>query len=128
MSQVKLFKTRDLDLTPTDGDVVIPVINAAYSSELGAGVGVFENCSMPWTVTYDEVLFIKEGDFTLRVGDESYHAGPGDILWIPKDTPLVYEAKGRVTFFYAVHPVGKSPSTAKTLAYPTTAPSSSDMR
>ncbi|MGH6934157.1 MAG: AraC family ligand binding domain-containing protein, partial [Dongiaceae bacterium] len=74
---------------------------------------------------YDEVLFIKNGEFTLRVGDKAYHAGPGDILWIPQDTPLVYEARGRVTFFYAVCPVAGSPSTSKTTVYPTTPPEQS---
>ncbi len=123
MTDVKLFKIGDLDLTPTEDGPVIPVVNAGYSKELGAGIGVFENCSVPWTVTYDEVLFIKEGDFTLRVGDKAYRAGPGDILWIPKNTALIYEAKGRVTFFYAVHPVGLSPSTSQTTRYPSSPPS-----
>ena len=123
MSDVKLFKVRDLDLTPRDGQAVLPVVNRSYSRELGAGIGVFESCSIEWTVSYDEVLFIKDGNFTLRVGDKAYRAGPGDILWIPKDTRLVYEAKERVTFFYAVHPVGGSPSTSKEIAFPTTGPS-----
>ena len=99
----------------------MPVVNAGYSRELGAGIGVFENCSVPWTVTYDEVLFIKDGELTLRVGDKAYRAGPGDILWIPKDTAVIYEAKERVTFFYAVHPVGASPSTGQTIVFPTAA-------
>ena len=122
MTDVKLFKIGNLDLTPTEDGPVIPVVNAGYSKELGAGIGVFENCSVPWTVTYDEVLFIKEGNFTLRVGDKAFHAGPGDILWIPRNTALIYEAKGRVTFFYAVHPVGLSPSTRETTPYPTSPP------
>jgi len=123
MADVKHFKIADLDLTPTEDGPTVPVVNAGYSKELGAGIGVFENCSVPWTVTYDEVLFIKEGNFTLRVGDKVFHAGPGDILWIAKNTALIYEAKGRVTFFYAVHPVGLSPSTSQTTAYPSAPPS-----
>jgi ethanolamine utilization protein EutQ len=117
---VKLFRAGDLDLTPgKDGIVTVPVVNRRYSTAMGAGIGVFENCHIEWTVTYDEVLFIKDGNFTLRVGDKAYRAGPGDILWIPKDTPLVYEASERVTFFYSVHPVDKSPSTSLTTEFPT---------
>jgi ethanolamine utilization protein EutQ (cupin superfamily) len=123
VSDVKLFRARDLDLTPDDkGIVTAPVVNRRFSTGLGAGIGVFENCAIEWTVTYDEVLFIKDGTFTLRVGGNAYRAGPGDILWIPKDTPLVYEAKERVVFFYAVYPADKSPSTSKTIEFPTTAP------
>ncbi len=123
MSDVKLFKRLDLDLTPdAKGIVTAPVVNRRISTGLGAGIGVFENCAIEWTVTYDEVLFIQDGNFTLRVGGKAYRAGPGDILWIPKDTPLVYEAGERVVFFYAVYPVDKSPSTSKTIEFPTTAP------
>jgi hypothetical protein len=25
------------------------------------GIVAFENCAVPWTATYDEILFIKEG-------------------------------------------------------------------
>lgn len=73
-------------------------------------------------MTYDEVLFIKDGRLDLRVGKKVYRAGPGDILWIPAGTALVYEAKKKVTFFYAVHPVGKSPSSSLKRKYPTTRP------
>ncbi len=122
MNDVKLFRMADLNLKPNDdGIVTAPVVNRRYSTGLGAGIGVFEKCEIEWTVTYDEVLFIKEGKFTLQVGDKTYRAGPGDILWIPKDTPLVYEARGKVVFFYAVWPVDKSPSTSQTTEYPTAA-------
>jgi ethanolamine utilization protein EutQ len=81
MSDIKLFRMRDLDLTPNaEGIVTAPVVNRRYSTGMGAGIGVFENCAIEWTVTYDEVLFIKDGDFTLRAGGKAYRAGPGDIL------------------------------------------------
>ncbi|HXQ42273.1 MAG TPA: hypothetical protein VN821_13465, partial [Candidatus Udaeobacter sp.] len=71
---------------------------------------------------YDEVLFIKDGRLDLRVGKKLYRAGAGDILWIPAGTALVYEAKKKVTFFYAVHPVSKSPSSSLKKKYPTRPP------
>jgi ethanolamine utilization protein EutQ (cupin superfamily) len=122
MPKVKHFSVGDLDMKPTEDGPVHAVVNAGYSAELGAGIGVFENCAIPWTVTYDEVLFIKDGRLDLRVGKKLYRAGAGDILWIPAGTALVYEAKKKVTFFYAVHPVSKSPSSGLKKKYPTTPP------
>lgn len=87
------------------------LVNAGFSSQLGAGVGVFERCSVPWTPDYDEVLFILDGVLRLRVGDKTYVAGRGDTIWIPKGTAIVYEASVRTTFFYAVCPVQNSIST-----------------
>jgi ethanolamine utilization protein EutQ (cupin superfamily) len=118
MAGVQHFRYRDLDMTADVEGTTHPLVNVGNSQGLGAGIGVFEDCVVPWTVTYDEVLFIKDGTLTLRVGDNAYEAGPGDVLWIPADTPLVYEAKGRCEFFYAVYPVANSPSTGQNKAYP----------
>ena len=123
MSSVKLFRRSDQDLATDDTDAAVRgLVNPTFSDQLGAGIGAFEDCAVEWTVTYDEVLFIHDGSLTLRVGDSAYHAGPGDVLWIPKDTALVYEAKEKVTFFYAVWPATGSPSARQPIAYPTADP------
>ena len=120
---VKLFRKADQDLAPNNGAAVLALVNSGFSEALGGGVGTFEDCAIEWTVTYDEILFIMDGNFTLRVGDDAIRAGPGDVLWIPKDTALVYEADEKVTFFFAVYPATGSPSASKPIAYPTAGPS-----
>lgn len=119
---VKLFRKADQTFTPNNGGAVLGLVNTSFSDTLGAGIGTFEDCANAWTVTYDEVLFVIDGVLTIRVGDDAYSVGPGDTIWIPKDTALVYEAGAKTTFFYAVCPAGKSPSTSKQIAYPTAAP------
>lgn len=123
MPGVKLFRKADQDLVPgPSGAAVQGLVNTAFSTRLGAGIGVFEQCEMEWTVTYDEVLFILDGDFRLKTTEGTFHAGPGDTLWIPQGTWLVYTAAVPVTFFYAVAPVNRSPSTQIAKAHPTAPP------
>lgn len=122
MADVKLFRQRDQMFEIKDGAAVLALVNAGNSPAMGAGIGIFEDCRVEWTVTYDEVLFIHAGNFRLRVGDAVYHAGPGDVLWIPANTPLVYEADAPVTFFYAVYPATKSPSASQKIDYPAAPP------
>ena len=117
MSETKLFRKDELDLEPVNGMKTIGLVNVSFSEELGAGIGVFEDCSIPWHITYDEVIYILDGQFTLRVGDKVFEGGPGDVLWVPRNTRIVYEAQERVTFFYAVLPAGEAPSTAKRIDY-----------
>ncbi len=119
---VKLFRKADQDFTPVNGAAILGLVNTSFSEALGAGIGTFEDGAIECTVTYYEVLFIMEGTFTLRAGGDAYRAGPGDVLWIPKDTALVYEADEKVTFFYAVCPAANSPSAGKPIAYPTAGP------
>jgi ethanolamine utilization protein EutQ len=123
MAGVKLFRKADQDLTPgPSGAAVQGLVNTSFSPRLGAGIGVFRECAMEWTVTYDEVLFILEGEFQLKTHEGTFHAGPGDTLWIPEGTWLVYIAHQPVTFFYALAPPDRSPSTQIAVAHPTAAP------
>jgi len=120
---VRHFRKSDQDLTPgATGAAVRGLVNTAFSERLGAGIGVFRDCSMEWTVTYDEVLFILEGQFRLKTKGGIFGAGPGDTLWIPEGTWLVYEADEPVTFFYAVAPVTGSPTTGEPHTYPSSSP------
>lgn len=110
--EVKLFRKDGKQLSAgPNGISAHGLINAGFSTQLGAGVGAFDRCSIAWTPNYDEVLFIIDGVLRLRVGEKTYVAGRGDVVWIPEGTPLVYESSGLTKFFYAVCPVQNSIST-----------------
>jgi ethanolamine utilization protein EutQ len=82
------------------------LINRDLSEHMGAGIEVLENVSIAWTVTYDEVLFIHEGEMVITTGGERWTCRPGDIVWLPNGTTLEYDAtKGRCAYFYALYPV-----------------------
>ncbi len=111
---VKLFRRDEAQFEPgPNGIAAHGLINAGFSKRLGAGVGVFEKCSVKWTLDYDEVLFIIDGKLRLHVAGKIYEAGPGDVLWIPSGTAIVYEATAATRFFYAVSPVQNSISTSE---------------
>ena len=40
----------------------------------------------------DEGFFVLEGRVTIRVGDDTIEAGPGDFAWGPRDIPHGYTA------------------------------------
>ena len=125
MSGVKLFRKQDQDFS-FEGEMPeshAAFVNAGNSSTMGGGMSLFgAGCDYEWTVTYDEILFIHSGNLRLKVGDEVYCAGPGDTLWIPRDTPLSYVAEEDVWFFFAVCPATNSPAASKTKRYPDAPP------
>ena len=123
-SGVKLFRNDPaLFRAGPNGIAANGLINAGFSRNLGAGVGVFERCSVPWTPDYDEVLFIIDGILRLRVGEKTFVAGRGDTVWISEGTAVVYESSVRTTFFYAVCPVQKSISTKEPKSFLESLPS-----
>jgi len=104
------FKRQDMRFTTAhteSGDTSIArVINAGISRQMGGGIEVLERVSIRWTVTYDEILFIHEGEMTIRSDRREFVCKPGDIVWLPDGTSLEYDAStGRCVYFYALHPV-----------------------
>lgn len=109
MTGPRVFKRSEMQLkpavTPTGSTSIARVVDASFSREIGAGIEYLEDVTIDWTVTYDEVLFILEGPLTVEFEGEAHRCETGDIVWLPNGTHLKYIAKGRASYFYAVHPV-----------------------
>ena len=71
---------------------------------MGAGIAVFEDSSVEWTVKYDELICVLRAHFRLVVGDDRFECEPG-VLWIPNGTALKYESDGPAEVFYSLYPV-----------------------
>lgn len=119
MSDAKMYRGNDLDLTVQKGKAgnVVATVNCAVSQTLGGGIGVFENCNVPWTVTYDEILYGIEGVLEIHTAEGIHEVGPGDIMWLPAGTELVYVATKPAKFFFAVAPCTKSGSGKSTVVH-----------
>jgi len=89
---------------PPGSATIARLVGPEMSKSMGAGIATFDGCSIEWTVRYDEVIVVLEGTFRLVVGSETYACAPGDVVWIPENTPLKYEGD-KAKVFYALHPV-----------------------
>ncbi len=128
MSEARMFRGNGLDLKVEGGSGgnVVATVNAAISTTLGGGIGVFENCNVPWTVTYDEILYGLEGVIEIHTAEGVHRVGPGDIMWLPAGTELAYVAREPAKFFFAVAPVTKSKSGSSTLRHEPVPPAPQD--
>jgi ethanolamine utilization protein EutQ len=57
-----------------------------------------------WTVTYDEALVITRGTFTVRHPGGATTAHAGEVLFLPRGTPLTYLAETDVELVYVTYP------------------------
>ena len=80
-------------------------VDLDVSTSMMCGVSEFKDIRIPWTILYDEYFYGISGTLTIRVGRKAYHIKPGDGLWLPEGTKLVYEAKGKARVMFAVWPV-----------------------
>jgi len=105
------YKAAEMTFEPYGGPpgaaTIARLVGPSESRTMGAGVATFDGCSIEWTILYDELIVVLEGHFRLRVGADYgrvIEAGPGDVIWLPENTPLRYEGEG-AKVFYALHPV-----------------------
>ncbi|PFG54889.1 ethanolamine utilization protein EutQ [Marinobacter sp. LV10R520-4] len=83
---------------------VTDVIGAADKSSMAAGYMQWENCSFPWTLTYDEINVVLEGELHITSGDQVYKGKPGDVFFIPKGSAIEFGSPGKVRFVYVTYP------------------------
>ncbi len=111
MTKTLHFKAADMKFDAFGGPPgkasIARLVDVDQSKTMGAGVAIFDGCSIEWTVLYDEAVVVLEGMFRMRYGKdfkEVIEAKPGDVIWIPENTPLRYEGEGG-KIFYTVYPV-----------------------
>ncbi|OOE41459.1 ethanolamine utilization protein EutQ [Salinivibrio kushneri] len=106
MKQVKLIDSESLEFSVRGDSPGMAYVARAVSSEISPHIGVgfakWEGAVVPWTVLYDEVIFVIEGCFELTANGQTHFVRPGQMLWIPEGTELVYG--GEALFGYVVHP------------------------
>lgn len=71
---------------------------------LGCGLMVMERTTFPWTLTYDEMDYVIEGRLDILVDGQTVSAGPGEVLYIPKDTSIQFSVLDKARFLYFVYP------------------------
>ena len=60
--------------------------------------------SNEWTVTYDELIVVIKGRFTVSGDDGSKTAAPGEVIFLTKGTRVVYHADEATLLVGATYP------------------------
>ena len=71
---------------------------------LGCGLMVMERTTFPWKLTYDEMDYVIEGRLDIIVDGRTVSAGPGEVVYIPKDTSIQFSVGEKARFLYFVYP------------------------
>ncbi len=110
-AKVQLVRGNQVALEPFAFDVKRPDMNIRATdvitdhdgSPMGAGVMSFQQGSFPWTLNYDEIDYVIEGELEIRVGDESYLGRAGDIIFIPRGTSILFCTPTYCRFMYVTY-------------------------
>jgi len=108
MAGIRYIKADTREFEQTDvppGKISVAAdVSTKESQSFGASVVTFENLDMEWTVVYDEYIYILEGQLDLETKDGTFNLKPGDGIWLPDGSWMVYRAE-YAKAVVVVHPV-----------------------
>jgi len=80
------------------------VITSSDRSPMAAGYMTLDKGNFSWTLSYDEIDIILEGELEIRRGLDVVQGGVGDVIYIPKGSSVVFSTPGKVRFVYVTYP------------------------
>ena len=101
-----------LPLQPFPADVGRPAMDVRTLDVLGgqqglpmaAGVMSLREGSFPWTLDYDEVEYVLEGELHLTCGEQRVVGRPGDVIGVPKGSRITFGTPSWAKFLYVTYP------------------------
>jgi len=73
-------------------------------SKMSAGFLVIENSKFDWELTYEEIDYVIEGTLTVEINGKTYTAYPGDVLFVPSGSKVVWGSPDKARVFYTTYP------------------------
>jgi ethanolamine utilization protein EutQ len=90
---------------PKDRVGIKEVLSSQECPNMATGFMTFEKSSFDWTLGYDELDYIVEGNLDISVNGKTYSGHKGDIFLIPMGTSITFSSPDYCKFFFATYPV-----------------------
>ena len=80
------------------------VVGAEHGLPMAAGVMSLREGSFPWTLDYDEVEYVIEGELHITTADQAVVGHPGDVIAVPKGFSITFGTPSWTRFLYVTYP------------------------
>ena len=105
MANVQVEPFREGKTTPGTNVWLKDVVVTQDRSPMGAGYMSLDKGEMQWTLTYDEIDIVLEGELVITRGSEQVRGKTGDVIYIPKGSSITFGTPSWTRFVYVVFPV-----------------------
>lgn len=83
---------------------IADLVTAQDGSSMAAGFMQWDNAFFPWTLNYDEIDLVLDGELHVRHEGETMIAKAGDVMFIPKNSSIEFGTPSHVRFLYVAWP------------------------
>jgi len=105
MANVQVEPFLEGKTTPGTNVWLKDVVVTQDRSPMGAGYMSLDKGEMQWTLTYDEMDIVLEGELVITRGNEQVRGKTGDVIYIPKGSSITFGTPNWTRFVYVVFPV-----------------------
>lgn len=105
MANVQVEPFLEGKTTPGTNVWLKDVVVTQDRSPMGAGYMSLDKGEMQWTLTYDEIDIVLEGELVITRGKEQVRGKTGDVIYIPKGSSITFGTPNWTRFVYVVFPV-----------------------
>src|SRR5574341_828005 len=102
MSNVQVEPFLEGKTTPGTNVWLKDVVVTQDRSPMGAGYMSLDKGEMQWTLTYDEIDIVLEGELVITRGNEQVRGKTGDVIYIPKGSSITFGTPNWTRFVYVV--------------------------
>ncbi len=89
---------------PKDQVYVTDLYTLEESPRIGAGMMEMIESTFDWTLNYDEIDYIIDGNLEIIVDGRKIVGEKGDVILIPKNSKIKFSAPIYAKFIYVVYP------------------------
>ena len=105
MANVQMDRFTEGKTTPGTNVWLKDVVVTQDRSPMGAGYMSLDKGEMQWTLTYDEIDIVLEGELVITRGHEQVRGKTGDVIYISKGSSITFGTPSWTRFVYVVFPV-----------------------
>ena len=87
-----------------DGVALKDVVTLEEAPRMGCGIMELDHTSFEWALTYDEYDLVLEGTLEIEIDGRVVTAGPGQIIYIPKNSHIHFQTPDKTRYAYFVYP------------------------
>jgi ethanolamine utilization protein EutQ len=73
-------------------------------SSMSAGFLTIEKSSFEWELSYEEIDYIIEGTLTITINGKTFTAYPGDVIYVPSGSKVIWGSPDKAKLFYTTYP------------------------
>lgn len=83
---------------------LLDVVTSDHGMPMAAGVMSLRAGSFPWTLDYDEVEYVIEGELHITTATQQAIGRPGDVIAVPKGSSITFGTPSWAKFLYVTYP------------------------